>query len=91
MVQVHAPEDQVMCIHRIGGRTARYKSKGNSLLLLDPPLDPSRKKHLSDQHFLGDATSGIGSGSKCQTPYTAAQEGLLQSCSFVGAPTQVGL
>jgi ATP-dependent RNA helicase DDX10/DBP4 len=32
---VDAPEDQDMYIHRVG-RTARYKSKGNSLLLLDP-------------------------------------------------------
>ena len=35
VVQVDAPEDQDMYIHRVG-RTARYKSKGNSLLLLDP-------------------------------------------------------
>jgi ATP-dependent RNA helicase DDX10/DBP4 len=35
VVQCDAPEDQDMYIHRVG-RTARYKSKGNSLLLLDP-------------------------------------------------------
>ena len=35
VVQVDAPEDQDMYIHRVG-RTARYKNKGNSLLILDP-------------------------------------------------------
>mmetsp|Transcript_11672 Transcript_11672/g.33606 ORF Transcript_11672/g.33606 Transcript_11672/m.33606 type:complete len:768 (+) Transcript_11672:115-2418(+) len=35
VVQVDAPEDQDMYIHRVG-RTARYKQSGNSLLLLDP-------------------------------------------------------
>jgi ATP-dependent RNA helicase DDX10/DBP4 len=39
VVQVDAPEDQDMYIHRVG-RTARYKSKGNSLLLLDPLEEP---------------------------------------------------
>jgi ATP-dependent RNA helicase DDX10/DBP4 len=39
VVQVDAPEDQDMYIHRVG-RTARYKNKGNSLLLLDPLEEP---------------------------------------------------
>jgi ATP-dependent RNA helicase DDX10/DBP4 len=39
VVQVDAPEDVSSYIHRVG-RTARYKSKGNALLLL---LNSERK------------------------------------------------
>jgi len=35
VIQMDCPEDTETYIHRIG-RTARYRSKGNSLLLLDP-------------------------------------------------------
>jgi ATP-dependent RNA helicase DDX10/DBP4 len=43
VVQVDAPEDQDVYIHRVG-RTARYKNKGNSLLILDPLEEPLTKK-----------------------------------------------
>lgn len=35
IVQLDCPEDHVTYVHRVG-RTARYKSEGNSLLLLLP-------------------------------------------------------
>ena len=48
VVQVDSPEDQDMYIHRVG-RTARYKNKGNSLLLLDPLEEPGFKSWTISQ------------------------------------------
>ena len=39
VVQVDAPEDKDMYVHRVG-RTARFQEKGNALLLLDPEEEP---------------------------------------------------
>lgn len=40
VLQVDAPEDQDMYVHRVG-RTARFRSKGQALLLLDPMEEKS--------------------------------------------------
>ena len=47
VVQVDAPEDSDMYIHRVG-RTARYKAKGRSLLMLLPQEERAVGKELSD-------------------------------------------
>lgn len=44
VIQVDAPEDAAMYIHRVG-RTARYKSSGRALML----LLPNEERHVIDQ------------------------------------------
>lgn len=47
VVQADCPEDAATYIHRVG-RTARYQSGGQSLLLLMPSEKESMLKHLHD-------------------------------------------